>query len=71
MTEMISETCEAHAVYFYPQTGKKCWQDAQAQYIKTNNPVQKQKHKLKLVILDLEMVNKFYLVSLIQIGLRK
>ena len=71
MTEMISETCEAHAVYFYPKTGKKCWQDAQAQYIKTNNPVQKQKHKLKLAILDLEMVNKFYLVSLIQIGLRK
>jgi hypothetical protein len=24
MTEMISETCEAHAVYFYPKTGKKC-----------------------------------------------
>ena len=47
MTEMISETCEAHVFYFYPKTGKKCWQDAQAQYIKTNNPVQKQKHKLK------------------------
>ena len=24
MAEMISETCEAHAVYFYPKTGKKC-----------------------------------------------
>lgn len=33
--------------------------------------IEQQKHKLKLAILDLEMVNKFYLVSLIQIGLRK
>ena len=30
--------------------------------------LEQQKHKLKLVILDLEMVNKFYLVSLIQIS---
>jgi hypothetical protein len=24
MTEMISETCEAHVFYFYSKTGKKC-----------------------------------------------